>query len=456
MQAQAAGADQIRVTWTAPEVQPEEYVVTSSDGSAAETVTGTSTSADVTVATCEANVTMTVTAHFAGGAQESGSATVRAPDCPEPDPVEATPPSNVTAQALGGGQVRVTWTAASSGADTYIVHPSNGGATDAGAATSVVLDLAPGQYTFRVEAQLDGTSATSGASPQVTVAGPPGAPGSVSGSVTNQTLSAVTVRVNWSAAAANGSSISGYTVSLSGGGTQTVTGTQATFTIDCAGQSLCYDGGSLTAQVTATNAEGNGPTGSASVTVPAADIPRNGDGVLSGGSSVDQMTGSVSVWIDYVPTSAWANFSGTCTVNDGARSWTIPCSTPTRIASMNGQLHRETSVSASITASGSGVNASTSEFVMVGPEGWCDPSGHCTDPMSMPIDPYNPDVEITPTPWAPPELPNPPVLIAGMGMLGAAALVRTLRRRTAPLHAAPTRGADDHPSFDHDDLESTR
>ena len=458
VQAQAAGADQIRVTWTAPEVQPEEYVVTSSDGSAAETVTGTSTSADVTVATCETNLTMTVTAHFAGGAQESGSATVRAPDCPEPDPVEATAPSNVTAQALGGGQVRVTWTAASSGADTYIVHPSNGGATDAGTATSVVLDLAPGQYTFRVEAQLDGTSATSGASPQVTVAGPPGAPGSVSGSVTNQTLSAVTVRVNWSAAAANGSSISGYTVSLSGGGTQTVSGTQATFTINCSGQSLCHDGGTLTAQVTATNAEGNGPTASGTVTVPAANIPRNGDDVLRDSVRVDSQGGVITGSITYEPNSAWANFDGTCTVTvNGGPPQAIACSASTTVWSGSARIYEELQASVSVTAVGSGINATSSTWVHEGPHGWCDPqSGICYDPQSHRIDPDNPDVEITPMPWTPPEVPNPPVLIAGMGMLGAAALVRTLRRRTAPLHAAPPTGTDYHPSLDDDDLESTR
>jgi hypothetical protein len=387
VQAVMQGEDLIQVTWTAPQAEVLDYSVTSSDGSPAQTVPGSATSAVVGVSTCGTTVSLTVTARFAGGVLLGAGDSVQVPDC-APDPVEATAVTNVNAQYIGGGQVRVTWDAASSGADTYLVRPSGAAATDAGQATSVVLNLAPGAYTFTVETQLGGTQATSSPSGSVTVPGVPSAPGSVSGSATNS-ITSVTVTVNWTAAQGNGSPVTSYTVSHSGPGDPIqVTGTSTTFTIACAGQQLCLDGGALNVQVSATNAEGTGPAAGGTVTIPAADIPRDGDAVLVTGTEVDNWDGYISAWINYQPNATWASFSGTCTisVNDGPPQ-TISCSSPTTIWSGTARIYQEVSGYATVTITGGGLTATSSAWVHEGPYGWCDPqSGICYEPTSVPHD----------------------------------------------------------------------
>lgn len=426
VQASLQGDDEVRVTWTAPEAPVQEYTVTSPDDS--RTVAGSSTSATLGVSTCGETVTITVTADFGAGIQESATATVRTPDC-APDPVQATAPTNVQAEYLSGGQVRVSWTAASSGADTYLVRPSGGAATDAGTGTSVVLDLSPGSYTFTVETQLEGTQATSNASNSVTVPDVPSAPGSVGGSATPGP-SQVQVSVSWGAADANGSAITGYRVSHSGpgGSAVTVTGTSTTLTINCSGQTLCLDGGQVNVQVQAVNGVGTGPATTGTINVPPADIPRNGDGVVTASYSVDDQTGTVTGTIVYQPNSTWANFSGTCTITVAGAPTVVSCSTPRTLFSGSRHITAGLHASASITASGGGVNATSSDSINVPGQYWCNPTtGICMDPVSLPVDP---DVEHIPAPWTPPEVPNPPVLVAGIGLLGVAGVVRALRNRT--------------------------
>lgn len=419
-----------QVTWTTPAITPDRVVVSASPSGVSQSVSGTATSATLVGLSCGQRYTITVTAEHNGEDDGAASASVAMPDCPAAP--EATAATNVRATA-SGSTIIVSWNAASSGADEYQVRAEGGSWYSAGTRTSQDFPgMGVGSYTFQVRTVL-GSSQADATSNQVTVAGAPGAPGRPSVTIATSDRSQVTFQTSWDPAAANGSSITGYAVSWSGGGVSgstTVSGASTgSIPISCSGQSLCTNGGTLTVTVTATNGVGTGPAASGSATVPTPPPPPpvDGDPVLSESSSVDEQTGQITASITYHPISTWANFTGTCTANVGGETRVISCSSPTTIWAGSAHLTRGLYAWASVTASGGGVSATSSTSVNVPGQGWCNPNtGICQDPVSL--DPSDPDVEITPAPWTPPEVPNPPVLVAGAFLLGTAGLLRTTRR----------------------------
>src|SRR5699024_7350426 len=119
--------DLVQVTWTAPEKDVREYLVTSSDGSPAVTASRESTNATLEVDSCETSVTITVTADFEDGEQAGGSTAVDLGECDpgdEPGPQPAAPTA-VAAEA-DGSDVQVTWTAPEAAVAEYLVTSSDG------------------------------------------------------------------------------------------------------------------------------------------------------------------------------------------------------------------------------------------------------------------------------------------------------------------------------------------
>ncbi|WP_163540975.1 hypothetical protein [Occultella kanbiaonis] len=429
----------VRVSWTAPALAPNDYLVTSSDGTVSEAVAGDQAELDLTGLTCGQTLTFTVTASHDDGLAGAGSASAPTADCDqaEPEDLTAAPATNVRAALNGDGTFDITWTAASSGADEYLVSPVGGAATSAGTATSATLSLPPGTYTFVVETVLGTSTATSTASNGLTYATEPGAPGAAGASYSSRTgQSQVVVAVSWGAAAPNGAAVTGYAVDYAGGGASgsvVAAGTSTTLTINCAGQALCTTGATLTMGVTATNAVGEGPSTTTTVAVPAASPPPpvDGDAVVSSISYVDDpLDGSfVTYTVSVTPPATWAAHAGTCTLYV-----TVSGSTDTRViaCSASGNVYSDlaagpATVTAYVTATGAGVNATSASVSAQLPRG----SMYCVRYPDQCVDDLawgDPEVDITDVPWTPPEVPEPPVLAAGVCLLGAAGLLRTLRR----------------------------
>lgn len=439
--------DTVRVTWAAPAQSPSGYTVTGAG--ATQTAGAGATSVTLGVSCSATSVQVRVTADFPdGGTGSAGSAAFAHTCATTAPPTTTTPatmtaPGNVSATHTGGENVEVSWTASAPAADTYIVRPSSGGefsTTSAG----IALTLPPGDYTFVVIAQRDGyADATSARSGAVTVPVPataPAAPGNVGGSHAGHDGGGTAlVDVTWTAPADGGSAITGYTVTGPGGSSATAAAgaTSARLSIPCSGDALCTGGGSAAVSVTATNAVGTGGAGAGSVTVgPNANIPRDGDAVveLQAGTRgpVDQDGNGWS--LTYIPPASWASHTGTCTAywssdTGGSGSAVIACGQTATLDSgmaINGQQ-----VSGYVVATGAGVNATSADgggYVQGRNDlGWCESQSPrlCYPPVAL----EDPDVDVSPAPWAPPEVPNPPVLVAGGLLLVGAGTLRTLRRR---------------------------
>ncbi len=214
-----AGDGQATVSWTAPASDGGSaitgYTVTSSPGGLTASADAGETEATVTGLSNGTAYTFTVTATNVAG---PGALSVAS----EPVTPRSAPgaPTGVSATA-GDGQATVSWTApASDGGSAitgYTVTSSPGGLTasaDAGETEATVTGLTNGTaYTFTVTAaNVAGDGAPSAASSAVTPFGKPAKPAAPAVVAGNQQ-----VTVSWTPPAANGSPLTGYTITGSPG-----------------------------------------------------------------------------------------------------------------------------------------------------------------------------------------------------------------------------------------------
>ncbi|WP_460978942.1 fibronectin type III domain-containing protein [Pseudactinotalea suaedae] len=443
-----------RLTWQAPVVAPQGYAV--SGNGVSQTVAVGTHQLDVSIP-CVATVRLTVTANHADGttsAAQSNQLTTTCTTTTTPPTLSA--PTGVTATRLDVDTVRLSWSASSPGAQEYVVIPSSGGTISAGTGLTADIDVTPGgSYTFTVRASYQGQTATSAPSNSVDMPAPataPGAPTNVQAHV-DQQPPFTTRSVTWTAPADGGSPLTGYTLVWDGrvinlGPGQTSWSEQ----VSCDPCQEVIQVPDVEVTLSASNAVGQGPTVSAPVSAggtPAPPTPKDGDGVLTAQedrSEADQGTFQGS--ITYTPTTTWAGVGGTCTasVNGGAPT-SFDCTQSSVLWSGTGQRHVGLDGWVQVTITWPGGSATSSASVNMPGEAWCEyisgEGERCYQIAS--IDPGDPDVEIDPLPWTPPEPPNPPVLIAGMGLLLGAGTMRTLRalRRRGLIEApAETTGTD--------------
>lgn len=264
-----AGDGQATVSWQAPSSDGgnpiDQYEVTASPGGATAVVDGDTLEATITGLANGTAHTFTVRARNGAGYGPASAASAAV--TPRTSPGS---PTGVAAVA-GNGQATVSWTAPASdggsAVDAYEVEASPGGAkvqVGADSTTATVAGLANGTaYTFVVRARNDaGFGADSVPSSAVTPAGEPGRPAKPT--VRSGDRRAV---VSWTAAAANGSPVTGYTVTASpGGATVTVDGTSTSATVSGLSNGTAY-----TFTVVASNAVGSSPASPTSdAVVPAA------------------------------------------------------------------------------------------------------------------------------------------------------------------------------------------
>lgn len=258
----------VSLTWVAPAANGSaitDYVITVSPGGTTQNSGGatTHTFTGLNVAT---SYTFTVAAtNGVGTGTASAASATFATDATGPGT-----PGTPTASLASITSASLSWSAAAANGSAithYVVTASPGGATQnsAGAATSLTFTgLTTGtDYTFTVQAVNGvGTGSASSASNSVTPAGVPGTPGDPTASVASSTSVALT----WSAATANGESVSYEVTATPGGATRTTTNTSLTF-------NSLTPGTSYTFAVEASNAVGDGGTSGASNAVIPSAIP---------------------------------------------------------------------------------------------------------------------------------------------------------------------------------------
>ena len=265
------------VTWTAPSSGGSgitSYTVTSSGGQTCTTPNGTTLTCTVVGLTNGSTYTFTVTATNALGTGSPSAAATATP---------GTVPSAPTIGVATGAyrSATVTWSVPASNGGLpitgYTVTSTPGNITCSTSGTScTVVGLTNGtSYTFNVTAtNAAGTGAASAASNAVVPANtPPGAPTNVTATSFANTQSVV----SWTAAASNGSAITHYTVTSSGG--QTCTTPNGT-TTNCTVVGLT-NGTSYTFTVTATNGIGTGPASAPSSAATPSTVPGAPTGVVA-------------------------------------------------------------------------------------------------------------------------------------------------------------------------------
>ncbi len=244
------------------------YTVTASPGGATATVSGGQTSARVTGLTNGTAYTFSVTATNRVGTSTASAAT----DPVVPAGVPARPDQPTATR--GNQSAAVTWAKPSGNGSPvtgYTVTASPGGATKtvtgADTLSTTMTGLTNGTaYTFTVSAtNAIGDSDPSAPSDPVTPAGPPAAPAKPSASRGDGSAT-----VTWAKPSANGSPVTGYTVTAyPGGATKTIAGAD-TLSTTITGLT---NGTAYTFTVSATNVIGDSAASSASDAVTPAGVP---------------------------------------------------------------------------------------------------------------------------------------------------------------------------------------
>lgn len=261
------GNTQVAVSWSAPSSDGGSaitgYTVTASPGGATLTV-GNVLTGTVTGLTNGTAYTFTVhaTNSLGSSAESSASAAVTPSTTP-------SAPLDVSAVA-GVSQASVLWDAPSTNGGAaitgYVVTASPGGATATVGAvlTATVTGLTGGVvYTFTVHAvNASGAGPESDASIAVTPYAVPGTPGSLAAVA----LSSGEVGLTWTAPAANGSALTGYLITSSGGATLSIAAPATSVTF-----SGLVNGEDYSFTIHAINAVGAGAESAASNTVTARD-----------------------------------------------------------------------------------------------------------------------------------------------------------------------------------------
>jgi hypothetical protein len=274
---QGVGHNQaVDVTWTAPSNPGSSpitgYTVTSAPDGKTCTTTG-ALACTVGTLTNGTPYTFTVTATNSAGTGPASAAS--APVTPNPGPPLA--PTGVTA-TRGDTSALVSWTAPDANGSPitgYTVTASDGvhTCTTTVALSCTVNNLTNGTaYTFTVTAtSLLGTGPASAASNSVTPAGLPTAPTGVVAAGYHQSA-----LVTWTASDANGSPITGYTVTSAPGALTCTTAGATSCTVNGLTNGLPY-----TFTVTATNAVGTGPASAASAPATPQPVPAAPTGVAA-------------------------------------------------------------------------------------------------------------------------------------------------------------------------------
>ena len=253
------------VTFTAPSLDGGKavtsYTVTSSPGS--YTGSGSSSPISVTGLQSSTSYTFTVTATNGNGASlaSSSSNSITATTVPQAPTIGVTlayPNFTMTFSGSTGGSAITSYEYSTNGGTNWKALSGTTSPQTISTQSNNSSFVPATSYTFTLRAiNTNGTSLTSN-SVSLTYAGAPGIPGSITANNTYTTTGGqIYTKVTWTAAADNGASITGYTVTASpGGASQTVSGatTSATFT-------TLTPGTLYTFSVYATNVVGNGTAG---------------------------------------------------------------------------------------------------------------------------------------------------------------------------------------------------
>lgn len=333
------GDGTVRLTWSHAGSTPAgQFTVATGDGSDVTPSAGVAGGAREATVTAPLGTPVSFTVTAVNGEQRATSpASNQVTPARDPDPVTA--PTGVTATAQSDGTVRVTWTHGGTAAAEFVVTSGGREVARAGGTEreAVVGGIAPGTpVSFVVTAVLGSQSRPSAASNSVTTSSRPGAPPNVrvvAEPTSSTKIYRVRVTATWDAAADHGSPVTGYDVTIGGGGlgerslTTTATERTATATFSCNYLDSSCDslGEDFVATVTATNAFGRGPAGSNRTDVPPppqpgapANVQASGDFDRTGTPLYADGTCTMSVTWGAAPDNGWPIEGYDITFGDGA------------------------------------------------------------------------------------------------------------------------------------------
>ncbi|HXC79179.1 MAG TPA: fibronectin type III domain-containing protein [Candidatus Acidoferrum sp.] len=312
-----AGDQQVTVNWTPPDPGGSSitaYTITPYIGGSAGTPVGAGASATSVIVIGLTNGTAYTFQIYAANSYGHGFVGTSPAATPAGPP---SVPTNITATS-GNGSATVTWGAPTDNGGSTITGYTVTPVLNGNAGTPVVVGgsvystpvtgLTNGStYTFQVFATNAVGNGTAGASTPLMV-GTPGSPGNVSA-----TGGANRASVTWTAAASNGSAITGYTATAYVAGLPNLSialGPSAT----AATVSGLKGGTSYTIQVVATNSYGAGPGAFSSAVTPTGSATTYASTVLAdGAANYERMSDTGAVAADSSGNGAAGAYQGTYT-----------------------------------------------------------------------------------------------------------------------------------------------